>query len=145
VTAGGKNMCFRNDTANYIFIYGWSTGINTHFWIWGVADGRRVLPIQFSGFAKGLSKPTQTVINPLLPKGTTKTLFEGQVARSCSITRTVIYADGTKKSQTWTSRWSTLPKVVETNPASPKPPASGTTTTVGATTTTTPSSSTTTP
>jgi vancomycin resistance protein YoaR len=148
VTAGGKNMCFRNDTANYVFIYGWSTGINTHFWIWGVADGRKVLPIEFSGFSKGGSIPTQTVINKSLPLGSKKTTFDGQVARSCSITRTVIYADGTKKSQTWSSHWTLLPKVIETNPTTgttTKPPTTGTTTkpttTTGESTTTTAPSS----
>ena len=121
VTAGGKNMCFRNDTADYIFIYGWSSGINTHFYIFGVNDGRQVLPIEFSGFSVGGSYPTTTIIDKSLPVGTTKEDFSGQRSRSCSITRTVIYADGTKKSQTWSSRWSMLPKVVLTNPAPATP------------------------
>jgi vancomycin resistance protein YoaR len=116
VTAGGKNMCFRNDTDHYIFVYGWSSGINTHFWIWGVADGRKVQPIQFSGFSVGGAFPVQTVINTSLPLGATEESFAGQRSRSCSITRTVIYADGTSKSVTWESHWSMMAQVIETNP-----------------------------
>jgi vancomycin resistance protein YoaR len=132
VTAGGKNMCFRNDTADYIFIYGWSSGINTHFYIFGVADGRQVLPIAFSGFSIGGAFPTQTVVNKSLPLGATREVFAGQRSRSCSITRTVVYADGTSKSQTWSSRWAMMSQLLETNPI----PV--TTTTIGATTTTAP-------
>jgi vancomycin resistance protein YoaR len=142
VTSGGKNMCFRNDTANYIFIYGWSSGINTHFYIFGANDGRKVLPIQFSGFSLGGSYPTTTIVDTSLPLGSTKEDFAGQRSRSCSITRTVVYADGTQKSQTWSSRWSMLPKVVLTNP---KPVTTttgggggGSTTTVAPTTTSAP-------
>jgi vancomycin resistance protein YoaR len=143
VTAGGKNMCFRNDTSHYIFIYGWSSGIRTHFWIWGVADGRKVLPIQFSGFSVGGSFPTQTIINKSLPVGSTQEDFGGQRSRSCSITRTIIYADGTKKTQTWESRWSMMPRVIETNPApvttstTDSTPTTESTTTESTTTTTT--------
>ncbi len=133
VTAGGKNMCFRNDTPNYIFIYGWSSGINTHFYIFGVNDGRKVQGIAFSGFSLGGAFPTQKVIDTSLPVGKTKEEFEGQRSRSCSITRTIVYADGTTKSQTWSSRWRMLPKVVLTNPypttTTIKKPA-GTTTTI---------------
>ena len=131
VTAGGKNMCFRNDTANYIFIYGWSSGINTHFYIFGVNDGRKA-QISFSGFSIGGTMPTETVIDKSLAVGATKEDFEGQRSRSCSITRTVTYADGTTKSQTWSSRWNMLPKVILTNPypttTTIKKPASTTTT-----------------
>ncbi len=137
VTAGGKNMCFRNDTSNYIFIAGWSTGIETHFWIWGVDDGRKVLPIAFSGFSVGSAYPTQTIINKSLPLGSTEEIFSGQRARSCSITRTIIYADGTKKSQTWASRWSMMPKVIETNPKPATTTTSGGTSTTAAPTTST--------
>jgi vancomycin resistance protein YoaR len=137
VTAGGKNMCFRNDTDNYIFVYGWSTGINTHFWIWGVADGRKVLPIQFSGFSLGGAFPVQKIVNNSLKPWETKELFAGQRSRSCSITRTVIYADGTKKSVTWSSRWSMMPQVIETGPPAATTTTGGGTPTTDAPTTTT--------
>jgi len=116
VTAGGKNMRFRNDTDHYVFIYGWSTGINTRFWIWGASDGRVVQPIKFSGFAIGGSYTTQTVLNESLPPGSTKEIFGGQRSRSCSIERTILYPDGTSKTESWSSHWSMLPRVVEKGP-----------------------------
>ncbi len=125
VTAGGKNMCFRNDTDHYVFIYGWSTGINTRFWIWGVNDGRKVLPIKFSGFSGLTAFPTQTIINKSLPPGTTKEIFEGQKSRRCSIARTVVYADGTQKTVTFSSYYPMMPKVVETNPKATTPTTGG--------------------
>jgi vancomycin resistance protein YoaR len=136
VTAGGKNMCFRNDTDNYVFIYGWSSGINTHFWIWGVADGRKVQPIQFSGFSVGGAFPVQTVINKSLALGATEEVFAGQRSRSCSISRTVVYADGTSKTVTWSSKWSMMAQVIETNPKPTTSTTLGATSTTGSTTTT---------
>jgi vancomycin resistance protein YoaR len=138
VTAGGKNMCFRNDTDHYIFIYGWSTGINTRFWIYGVADGRKVLPIRFSGFSIVSDYPTQTIINKSLPPGTVKEIFEGQKGRRCFIERTVVYADGTQKTVKFSSYYPMMPKVVETNPkaATTTTGGSGTTDTTEAPTTT---------
>jgi vancomycin resistance protein YoaR len=116
VTAGGKNMRFRNDTDHYVFIYGWSTGISTRFWVWGVSDGREVLPIKFSGFSIGGSYPTETILNESLAPGATKEIFDGQRSRSCSIERTIVFADGTRKTESWASRWAMIPKLVEVGP-----------------------------
>ncbi len=138
VTSGGKNMRFRNDTDHYILIYGWSTGINTRFWIWGVNDGRKVLPIKFSGYSIGGAFPTTTVINASLPIGATKEVVEGQRSRSCNIERTVTYADGTTKTQSWSSRWNEMAKVIETNPAPVTPSTDAPPSTAASPTTTAP-------
>ncbi len=137
VTGGGKNMRFRNDTDHYVFIYGWSTGINTRFWIWGVDDGREVLPIKFSGFTMGEMYSTQTVINKSLAPGATEEIFEGQQARRCSMERTVVYADGTRKTEKFSSYYPKLDRVIETNPkpvtTTTKPPVVTTTSTTSTT------------
>ncbi len=139
VTAGGKNMCFRDDTDHYVFIYGWSTGINTRFWIWGVNDGRKVLPIKFSGFSGFAPFPTQTIINKSLPPGTTKEVFEGQRSRRCYIERTIVYADGTEETVRFSSYYPMMPKVIETGPtpATTTTGGSGTTGSTAAPTSTT--------
>ena len=147
VTAGGKNMKFRNDTDHYIFIYGTSTGVKTKFYIWGVSDGRKVSPIKFSGFSKGGAFPTTTLINKSLPVGTTKEVFSGQRSRRCTIERTVTYADGTSKTETWSSYYPMMPAAIETNPATTTTGGgTGTTaTTTAPPTTETPTTATTTP
>ncbi len=146
VTAGGKNMKFRNDTDHYIFIYGTSTGVKTKFYIWGVSDGRQVSEIKFSGFSKGGAFPTTTLINKSLPLGATKEVFSGQRSRRCTIERTVTYSNGTSKTETWSSYYPMMPAAIETNP---KPATSttggGTGTTSGPTTTEEPAPSTTAP
>ena len=76
VTAGGKNMRFRNDTDHYVFIYGESTGIVTKFYIWGVSDGRTVT-----------------------------SSFRGYRSSRCTVTRTVTWPDGTAKTEEFASRY----------------------------------------
>jgi vancomycin resistance protein YoaR len=73
---GGKNMRFRNDTDHYIFIWGKSTGVVTEFYVWGISDGRTVTS-SFSGFR----------------------------GRRCTVTRTVIWPDGTAKTEEFVSRY----------------------------------------
>ena len=119
VTAGGKNMSFRNDTDHYVFIYGWSTGINTRFWIWGVDDGREVLPITFSGYSYGTRFTTETVLNNSLNPGQKKEIFTGQTARRCSISRTIVFGDGRRETEVFSSYYPMMPKVIETGPPLP--------------------------
>jgi vancomycin resistance protein YoaR len=126
VTGGGKNMRFRNDTKNYIFIYGWSSGMNTRFTIWGVDDGRKVTH-KFSGFYGYHGFQTKTILNPLLKAGYKKEVYAGQQGMTCSVTRTVTYADGTTKTQKWISVWKTIDRVIEMGPTT-APPGSTTTT-----------------
>jgi len=134
VTAGGKNMRFRNDTDHYIFIYGQSTGIRTKFYVWGVSDGRKA-SISFSGFTSTGVHGETVVTNPALPPGTRQEKFSGQNGLECYITRTVTYADGTTKSEKFKSRYPIIPAMIELGPAV-------TTTTGGPTTTTLPTSTT---
>jgi vancomycin resistance protein YoaR len=134
VTAGGKNMRFRNDTNHYIFIYGQSTGIKTKFYIWGASDGRTA-SISFSGFTSTGIHGETLVNNPALPPGTRLVKFEGQNGLECYIMRTVTYADGTTKTEKFKSRYPIIPAMIEVGPAV-------TTTTGGPTTTTLPTSTT---
>lgn len=76
VSGGGKNMRFRNDTDHYIFIWGWSTGIITRFYIWGVSDGRTVTAH-----------------------------FSGARSTKCTVTRTVTWPDGTTKTEKFASHY----------------------------------------
>ena len=71
---GGKNMRFRNDTDDYILIWGRSTGIETEFFIWGVSDGRTVTSD-----------------------------FSGSRSKRCTVTRTVKWPDGTVKTEEFKS------------------------------------------
>jgi vancomycin resistance protein YoaR len=73
---GGKNMRFRNDTDHYVFVWGWSTGIVTEFFIWGVSDGRTVT-----------------------------SSFSGSRSSRCTVARTVTWPDGTVKTEKFTSRY----------------------------------------
>lgn len=116
VTAGGKNMRFVNDTDHYVFLYGWSTGVRTRFWVWGVDDGRDVR-ISTSGFKFGTRATTNTIINKKLPVGTEEEIFAGQDERTIVCYRTIVYADGTKRDEGFTSHYPMMPTVVETNPA----------------------------
>ncbi|MCX8033619.1 MAG: VanW family protein [Thermoleophilia bacterium] len=89
-----KNLRFRNDTAHYIWIRGWSDGVHTRFNIYGTYDGRKV-KITFSGFTFGQARTEETVVDPSLRPGQTKVIRSGQSARSCSVTRIVTMPDGT--------------------------------------------------
>ena len=67
-------MRFRNDTDHYIFIWGRSTGIVTEFFIWGVSDGHTVT-----------------------------SSFRGSRSKSCTVTRTVTWPDGTVETEEFKS------------------------------------------
>jgi vancomycin resistance protein YoaR len=131
VTGGGYNFRFVNDTDNYVLVRGSSDGVTTTFSIYGTYDGRTVKS-QFSGFTYGKKRPEVTVTNTSLGPSTTLIQSNGQSSRSCWVKRTVTYADGTKKTETFYSEWPEFPKVTEIGTGT------GTTTTVrGARTTTT--------
>ncbi len=112
VTGGGYNFKFVNDTDHYILVRGSSDGITTTFSLYGTDDGRTV-KTQFSGFTYGKKRPETTVTNTLLGTGTTFIETEGQSSRSCWVKRTVTYADGTKKTQTFYSEWPEFPKIIQ--------------------------------
>lgn len=115
VTAGSKNFRFRNDTDHYIWIRGTSDGITTTFNIYGTSDGRKVTS-SFSGFSYGAARTEVTVVNPSLGPGTTKVKISGQSGRSCSVTRTVTWPDGRKKTEKFNSYYPMIPKTIEVSP-----------------------------
>jgi vancomycin resistance protein YoaR len=127
---GGKNFRFKNDTEHYIWIRGTSDGITTTFSIYGTDDGRTVKS-SFSGFSYGASRTEVTVQNPSLGLGATHVKISGQSGRSCSVRRTITYADGTTRVETFKSYYPMIPKTVEVGPST-------TTTTLNPTTTTEP-------
>ncbi len=139
VSAGGKNLRFKNDTDHYIWIRGVSDGITTTFNIYGTSDGRKVSS-SFSGFSWGQGRTEVTVINKSLAPGTSRVKISGQSGRSCSVTRTITWPDGTKKTEKFPSYFPMIPRTIEVNPA----PTTTTTTPTSTTTTTTKPSSTTT-
>ncbi len=127
VTGGGKNLRFQNDTDHFIWIVGKSDGVTTTFYIYGTDDGRSV-KASFSGFSYGAARTEVTVLNNSLSPGATKVKIDGQSGRSCSVTRTITYADGTKKSEKFSSYYPMIPKTIEVGPTT-------TTTTIRTTTT----------
>ena len=134
VTTEGYNFRFVNDTDHYILIRGTSDGIKTTFSIYGTYDGRTVKSV-FSGFTYGPKRPEVTVTNSSLGVGTTLVDIAGQSSRSCWVKRTVTYADGKSKTDTFFSEWPEYPKVTEVGV--------GTTTTLPGTPTTKPGKGTT--
>jgi vancomycin resistance protein YoaR len=116
VTAGGKNMRFKNDTQKYIWIRGTSDGVTTTFRIYGTDDGRTV-KASFSGFSYGAGRTEVTVLNPSLGPGTTFVKISGQSGRQCTMVRTVKAADGTViHKDTFKSYWPMIPKTIEVGP-----------------------------
>jgi vancomycin resistance protein YoaR len=113
---GGKNFRFRNDTDSYIWIRGTSDGITTTFNIYGT-DGGRIVKASFSGFSYGASRTEVTIQNPSLSTGTTHVKISGQSGRSCSVTRTITYGDGTTRVETFGSYYPMIPKTIEVGPS----------------------------
>ncbi len=126
VTAGGKNLRFKNNTDHYIWIRGTSDGITTTFNIYGTSDGRKVTA-SFSGFSYGAGRTEVTIINASLAPGTSRVKISGQGGRSCSVTRTITWPDGKKKVETFKSYYPMIPKTIEVSPVT-------TTTTTGSVT-----------
>jgi vancomycin resistance protein YoaR len=141
VTGGGKNFRFKNDTDRYIWIRGTSDGITTTFNIYGTSDGRKVTS-KFSGFSYGAARTEVTVINASLAPGATHVKISGQSGRSCSVTRTITWPDGTKETEQFASYYSMIPKTIEVSPSTTTTTTTSTTTTgsttPGTTTTSTP-------
>jgi len=131
---GGKNFRFKNDTGHHIWIRGVSDGITTTFNIYGTDDGREV-KWSFSGFSYGATRTEVTVLNNSLSPGSSRVKISGQSGRSCSVKRTITYADGTKKTETFNSYYPMIPKTIEVGPTPAttttvkKPPSATTTTT----------------
>ncbi len=88
VTAGGKNLRFKNDTDHYIWIRGNSDGVTTTFNIYGTDDGRKV-SYTTSDFYNVVGRTTVTVDNPKLPAGTKNVLTGGQSGKQLNCVRVV--------------------------------------------------------
>jgi vancomycin resistance protein YoaR len=136
VTAGGKNMSFRNDTAHHILIRGASDGIKTKFVIYGTKDGRSV-DYETGEFYDVQDMTQVTYVNRFLHPGTTAIMAEGQPGRSIKVIRTVTAADGTVlHHDTFVSKWEMSPLKIEVPPRKTATTKKTTTTTTGSTTTT---------
>jgi len=133
---GGKNLRFRNDTDHYIWIRGTSDGVTTTFNIYGTNDGRTVKS-SFSGFSWGAQRTTVTILDPSLKPGATHVKISGQSGRSCWVKRTITYADGKTKTETFESYYPMIPKTIEVGPTTTTTTQPTTTTTVPGTTSTT--------
>jgi vancomycin resistance protein YoaR len=132
---GGKNFRFMNDTDHYIWIRGTSDGVTTTFNIYGTKDGRTA-KITFNGWSYGEARTEVTVLNTSLSPGATHVKISGQSGRSCSVTRVITYADGTKKTEKWSSYYPMIPKTIEVGPTTTTTWKPTTTTKPGATTST---------
>ena len=136
VTAGGRNMRFRNDTAHYILIRGSSDGIKTKFVIYGAKDGRTV-DYETSEFYDVQDMTQLTYVNRHLGPGTTAIMSEGQTGKSIKVIRTVKAADGTVlHHDTFVSKWEMSPHKIEVPPRKTTTTRKSTTTTTESTTTT---------
>ncbi len=137
VTAGGKNMRFRNDTTHYILIRGSSDGIKTKFVIYGTKDGRSV-DYETSEFYDVQDMTQVTYVNRHLGPGTTAIMSEGQPGKSIKVVRTVKAADGTVvHHDTFVSKWKMSPHRIEVPPRKTTTTRKATTTTAESATTTT--------
>ena len=137
VSAGGKNMRFRNDTENYILIWGVSDGIRTKFYIWGADDGRYVAPIKWSGWYGITGYPAaQEIPNPYLNPWQERVVVDGQRGRKCHVIRTITYADGTVNEETFYSVYPPIARVTEVPTTTTPTTGATTSTTTGPTTST---------
>ena len=109
VTADGKNLKFRNDMKNYVWVVGESTGAVTTFYIYGTDEGREV-SYTFSGFFGQVGRSEVTVKDPTKPVGWSDVETGGQSGKQCSVTRTITLADGTKTSEKFNSYWPMIPR-----------------------------------
>lgn len=109
VTAGGKNLRFRNDMKNYVWIVGESTGAVTTFYIYGTDEGRKV-NYTFSGFFGQVGRTQVTVKDPTKPVGYANVETGGQSGKQCVTTRVITWADGTKTSEKFNSYWPMIPR-----------------------------------
>jgi vancomycin resistance protein YoaR len=136
VSDNSPNMRFRNDTKNYIYVYGTSDGIHTTFTIFGTSDGRKVsyTSAYFYGY---IPITVEQTVNPSLPVGTTNVIDKGQQGMHCKVTRTVTMADGTVVSTDFLSYYPMVPKQVEVGGKSTTSTTAKTTPTTTKSTTTT--------
>jgi vancomycin resistance protein YoaR len=109
VTADGKNLIFRNDMKNYIWVVGESTGAVTTFYIYGTDDGREVTYTS-SGLFGTVGRTEVTVQDPTKPVGYTSVETGGQSGKQCVVTRVITWADGTKTSEKFNSYWPMIPR-----------------------------------
>jgi vancomycin resistance protein YoaR len=111
VTAGGKNMRFRNDTDHYLWIVGESDGVTTTFYIYGTDDGRSV-EYETTGFYNYTSAGEQVINDPSLPMGKVIVEDNGSQGKTCLCTRIITYADGTTKTEKFYSVFPPVPKKI---------------------------------
>jgi vancomycin resistance protein YoaR len=134
VSAGGPNMCFKNDMRHSILVRGTSDGITTTFVIYGTDEGRKVT-YTTSDFYNVVARTTVTVRNPRLPAGQKVVTTGGQTGRQLKVVRTVKLPDGAVvHTDTFVSTYPMIPQKIEVGTAS--------TTTVSTTSTSTTSTST---
>ncbi len=148
VTAGGKNLRFKNDTSHWIWIRGVSDGVTTTFNIYGTSEGRKV-SYTVSDFYNVVGRSTVTVTNKALGPGTSNVLIGGQSGKQLTTTRVVKLPDGTVvHNDKFISYFPMVPRQVEvgtgTTTTTTTVPSSTTSTTGPPTSTTKPPSSTTT-
>jgi vancomycin resistance protein YoaR len=139
VTAGGKNLSFKNDTSKYVWIRGTSDGITTTIAIYGTDDGRKS-QITVGDFYDVRERSTVTVTNPLLQTGKSTVIDNGQTGRSLRTKYVVTRGGKVINEQTFISSWPMYPKQIGVGTAPTKPPSSTTTTGEGTTSTTPPTS-----
>ncbi|HLA80147.1 MAG TPA: VanW family protein [Thermoleophilia bacterium] len=133
VSAGGPDLRFKNDTANYIWIRASSDGITTTFTIYGTDDGRKV-SYTTSDFYNVVARTQVTIPNPSLGPGTSVVRLSGQSGKQVKVVRTVKAADAsTIHKDTFISTWLMVPRQIEVGTS----PTTTTTTVPSSTTSTT--------
>jgi vancomycin resistance protein YoaR len=141
VSAGGKNLRFKNDTSHWIWIRAISDGITTTFNIYGTDEGRKV-SYTTSDFYNVVGRTTVTIPTKSLGSGTTNVLIGGQSGKQLKCVRVVKGPDGTIiHEDKFISTFPMVPRQIEVGTAA----VSTTTTKPSTTTTTKPSTTTTAP
>lgn len=108
----GTNMRFKNDTANWIWVRGASTGVKTTFNIYGTDDGRKVSYTTSEPYDV-VPTVVVTVTNTSLAWMKMNVAFEGQEGGRVMVERTVTWPDGTEKKDKIPSSWDMIPKQIE--------------------------------
>lgn len=94
---------FKNDTGHHVYIAAHVIGSQLVWEYWGTDDGRQVTVHDPNIFNIVAPPPTKIIYTDELPDGEKKCTESAHSGATATLTRDVIYADGTEDSETWTS------------------------------------------
>jgi vancomycin resistance protein YoaR len=99
------DLKFINDTENYILIQTHISGNILTYEFWGTDDGRKVEVTQPKIFNITYPGPTKEIVSPDLEPGQRKCTESAHRGADAVFYRTITYASGEKKEETWASTY----------------------------------------